>query len=72
VVNQALETDKNDGLTIWEIQMQQDATKETSCMSSKPAAVKVSFAKMVGSHLTNNTPAPLDGKSSHSFLRRRA
>jgi hypothetical protein len=71
-VNQALGTDKNDGLTIREIQMQQDATKETSCVSSKQAAVKVSFAKIVGSHLTNNTPAPLDGESSHSFLRRRA
>jgi hypothetical protein len=68
-VNQALGTDKNDGLTIREIQMQQDATNDTSCVSSKPAAVKVSFAKIVGSHLTNNTPAPLNGESSHSFLR---
>ena len=68
-VNQSLGTDLNDGLTIWQFEMQQDFAKDMSCVSLKPTAVKVSFAKIVGLHLKQNTPAPLEDKISHSFLR---
>jgi hypothetical protein len=38
-------------------------------VSSKPTAVKVVLMIIVGTHLKNNTPLPLEGEDSHSFVR---
>jgi hypothetical protein len=52
--------------------MKQEIAKDRSCVSSKPTAVKVVFMIIVGTHLKNNTPLPLEGEDSHSFVRRQA
>jgi hypothetical protein len=71
-VNQSAGTDKSAGITLRQIALQQGIAKDRTCVSSKPTEVKVVFMKIVGGHLKNNTPSPLEGEDTHSFLRRRS
>jgi len=63
-------TDVAMGITIRQIQIQQEISKDRMCISSKPLAAKAAFMQIVGAHLNNNTPSPLEGEDVHSFLRR--
>jgi hypothetical protein len=71
-INASFGFDGSSGMTLQQIQMQQQQSKDRKCISTKPMPVKVAYMKLIGNGLQSNTPSKLEGEECHSFIRRRA
>jgi hypothetical protein len=71
-VNESIGADQSSGMTMQQILLQEGSAKDRTCVTSRPVSIKVTFIKIVVSHLRNNTPSPLEGEDSRSFLTRRS